>query len=405
MSKYYSPKELFSNFPNLAPTFAENRYQYNPSNESISYRTTAPNDWNGNPNFYPNMAAMEIYNVNNPSVNPIIKGMRSEKLTKGDTSNYGHSEPRLMRYGLDTLIKQNPTTEVIAPSQNVRDRNNIESESLYNLVRNPSNYKRYLENQGKRLNMLSERPFCNPSNGEGCSQFMKNISPDGSEFGHTVQYTKNYGNTMQAVKDVEKAYNSLGPVYLDYMRSRKSSKPNAFQSPVKQNPLSQLMQSPIANEYSSRNVVQGFESPMRTPPSLPQLIQSPVKQNPLSQLMQSPIANEYSSFSHNSPEKNMYYYYGNAEEMPASYFEKNNTPPPRGFYTTGNYHYDSPNTNSFNNSPYQSPEHSPSDNFSPRNLNQDQMDNINYQLPVGVTLRSYKGDPRVLANLVSRLEY
>jgi hypothetical protein len=70
MSKYYDPQELFSGeMARIAPTFAQNRYS---SNSPYTAYNGPTDKYTGQPSFYPNTAASEIYNVNNPINNPII---------------------------------------------------------------------------------------------------------------------------------------------------------------------------------------------------------------------------------------------------------------------------------------------------------------------------------------------
>lgn len=107
MSKYYDPQELFSGeMSRVAPAFAQTRYS---SNSPYTGYNGPRDKYTGQPSYYPNTAALELYNVNNSANNPIIQKMISSNFGRGDITNYGHTEPRLMRYGLDTLIEQNQT--------------------------------------------------------------------------------------------------------------------------------------------------------------------------------------------------------------------------------------------------------------------------------------------------------
>jgi hypothetical protein len=246
MSKHYLPQDLFSsNLANIAPAFANQRYT--PTGERKSGYGQGPQT---------NMGAAEIYHNTNPALSFAPYATVSQKISGHENTNYGHSEPRLMLEGLRRVYQQDTPDphEYAGPDQVLRSRNN--NEALEALVRDPNPHRNYLDRTGRVVNMLSERPFCT-TNG-GCSQFMQDIAPTGSKFGHTVKYTGKFGDSEQSLKDVENAIKELGPAYLNYLRETNAQHsqtlPNAIRSVFGNSsaisPTS--VRSSIVNEYPSK---------------------------------------------------------------------------------------------------------------------------------------------------------
>ncbi len=328
MSKYYSANEIFSpesGMERLAPTFAQTRFDSHPPYKKyigpIDYKTRQPS-------YKPNMAAVEIYNLANRlsgyDDNPILKGMSSQRLIDNETTNYGHSEPRMMRAALDALIKQDklPQNELELPSSLSRDPRREEREINGNLVRNPTPYRRYLEGTGRLLNALSEAPMCV---GKGCSRFMQAISPQGSRLGHMLPPNEFDKRDLEyKMQDVME--NELGPAYRKYME-QKAWNPeivNTYSNPRGKfgfNPITEEASNPYSPEnifttqtntnpyridypsspLGSSNIVQQYPSPIKSPGSPG----SPFPHSPIyPEFLTPPSASSSSSSSRSSPEYN-----------------------------------------------------------------------------------------------------
>lgn len=297
MSKYYEPDELFEQMPRLAPTFAQNRYK-----AQFPYTPRIDKDAL---NLERNAAALELYNKDDLSKNPIIQRMYSKPIygSKPLDKNYGHSEPRLMQYALDKLIGENnaiheiPLPSALSPARTVQDR---EYDNLRKLVENPYPYKAFMDRQRQGLNMISELPFCS-STDPNCSEFMSRISPEESKFGHTV-----YGWWNDYKDGIKDAARRLGPAYQAYMNNninnlRSIQQENPFSPQVVQNYqspsnsssyFSQSLQSPALKKYESpdrRLSLTPIKLTQNTPMGSHESSISPFKTPRLTSTMQSPI--------------------------------------------------------------------------------------------------------------------
>lgn len=131
-------------------------------------------------------------------------------------SSYGHSERVLMRDILDDLIKADVNNhDVRRPS----DFSQSEYEVLKELTNKPRPYKEYLERKGLIVKMWSERKACkeSPEDGEGggCSSFIEDIFPAGSQFGYIVDNYSRADNDPPT--KIENASEELRTSYLNFM--------------------------------------------------------------------------------------------------------------------------------------------------------------------------------------------
>lgn len=121
-----------------------------------------------------------------------------------------------MRDILDDLIEWDVDNhDVRRPSDIYKSKYKV----LKELTNNPTPYKEYLEKKGLIVKMWSERPACkeSPEDGEGggCSSFIKEIFPAGSQFGYIVDnYTR--VDNAQPIK-IKNASEVLRTFYLNFM--------------------------------------------------------------------------------------------------------------------------------------------------------------------------------------------
>lgn len=252
-STYTNPDNLFnSNFSTLAPAFAAVRYDNykNPQGEiDVNLRE--------HPSIARNVGAVQIYNRNNNySTPPYAVASQKVKGYEDPIYNYGHSEPRLMLEGLKQVYEQDKLRphDNLNPAFSANVRSPHELESLTSLVNDPFPHRNFLERTNRYIKMLSERPSCGGQSGGGCSQFMRNIAPGGSKFGHTVD--ENYKNTEEKASNERAAIEALREPYRNYLLSKQRSN----NMPIAASPF-KLGQRKSANSPGNpANVVRFFSS-------------------------------------------------------------------------------------------------------------------------------------------------
>lgn len=154
----------------------------------------------------------------------------SEFIDKGNKelrSTYGHSERMLMRDVLDDLIPVD-SKEILRPSDKLNckswtDEKAQDYEILKNLTEYPRQYKDYLISQGIIVKMWSERPCCNePEIGGDCTTFMKNICPNGSQYGYTVKDYNRKIDQRDGASKIKKTFEEFKNAYKKYKLMKNS---------------------------------------------------------------------------------------------------------------------------------------------------------------------------------------
>lgn len=238
--KYYSPGSIFNNLENspgmvgqnnndLAKSFFHARYNNDGSHCSAERADQ----------FDRNAGAVQLYKKGGIEIYPTTRDKEyhfvsygnkdfkdyTKRLERDKRSSYGHSERFLMWKILDDLLSDDPESGVPRPSE-LFDLDGIkkEYEVLKRLTDKPEPYKKYLEQKGIIIKMWSERPACKEGDlaGGDCSLFIRNIFPEGSQFGFIVKdYTR--ADNVDPQKIIT-ASNDLKDAYFDFKKESMEKK-------------------------------------------------------------------------------------------------------------------------------------------------------------------------------------
>ncbi|CAB0029323.1 unnamed protein product [Trichogramma brassicae] len=139
-------------------------------------------------------------------------------------TSYGHTERKLMRDALDYLLADQ--SELPGPSSLFKSSTGLEQEYkiLKYLTENTAEYRRHLEEKKIIVKIWSERPACTTETNEdvggaNCTDFVKNICPEGSQFGYIVKdYTRS--DNQNGAPKVRAAFGVLESAYKEFKQSR-----------------------------------------------------------------------------------------------------------------------------------------------------------------------------------------
>jgi hypothetical protein len=207
----YNPNEIFNTvgppmpIP-LSTAFYDARYSPDSSGKVLN-----------DPNFMSNTGAVQLFNINNN--NPFTNPLRSvsepyNELIEGrkTKTTWGHSERTGMRDILNQWMPENTGEGIERPMYAGRAREEVRGVQPLHVLkhlqdeRNAGKYKQYLESKNAIVKMWSERPPCYQTGpGGNCNDFIPNIFPKGSQYGHIAE-DASHTSISKASGQLKKAY-------------------------------------------------------------------------------------------------------------------------------------------------------------------------------------------------------
>lgn len=218
--QYYNPKDIFSIDDDQVDLIGNNNFDLARAFYSARYNDQGKiRDIDGADRFTRNAGAVQLFNVNGINALSIPHHSISNPIAdnKGNLSSWGHTERLGMRDALDYFIPEN-NGEIERPSYYIRSSTPADHplEILQSLVTYANDYKLYLENQRAVVKMWSEREPCSTNlsgGGRQCDEFIRNIFPNGSQYGYITEVPK----FTIAAPLIETASESFKNAYLDYL--------------------------------------------------------------------------------------------------------------------------------------------------------------------------------------------